>query len=154
MTDKMTFAYIRDPKNENRVVTVGWKFVEVGPSVVRYSLTVNKVVPPDSYAVDGRLAAFLPASDFKALKKAMRRRYGGDNHSRKIARKVVTGRVTSEAAWLLEIDKDRPTVSQIIADFASLQFDIGAPAYLHQAFRIFSDVLPIVVKTLNERKEE
>lgn len=142
MSRGMSFAYVRDPNNKDRVVTIGWNAPDANePDTICYSLTVNKVVSKAEYALDGRLATVMSPTEFKTLQKAMRVRYGGDNHCKAQARKKVAGMMRSARHWLVKINKDLSTVPQIIKDFVDMELGRGEPRHVREAYRIFCDVI-------------
>lgn len=88
------FAYIRDPENYSRVVTIGYYLTD---NEVRFDAIVNKVVDAKSLRVDQRLREIVGNIEFLSIEKRLKKRFGGDNHCKRSARSILTGRLKSQA---------------------------------------------------------
>jgi hypothetical protein len=142
MVKDLKFAYIRDPYNKKRVITIGWDFPDTAdPSTLCYSLAVNKVVNSEEFELDSRLSLLLPASEFRALRKAMRKRFGSESHCRSTARNEIVKRMTDGICWYVEVNQGCPVVLQIMQDFTEYDILDDTPKFMQHAVRVFNEVL-------------
>ena len=156
MVKDLKFAYIRDPHNKKRVVTIGWDFPDTAnPSALCYSLAVNKVVNSEEFELDGRLSLLLPAVEFRALRKAMRKRFGSESHCRSTARNEIVKRITDGICWYMEVNQDCSVVLQIMQNLTEYGILDDTPKFMRHAICVFNAVLnskqPVAPPTFFER---
>lgn len=82
------FAYIKDPENQKRVVTIGYA---IEGNRIIFDTTVNKVVEP--LLLDPRLREVIGNEAFRIIQERFKRKFRGDSHHKRIARAILTGRI-------------------------------------------------------------
>jgi len=100
------FAYIRDPWDSRRVVTIAWvrereAGIESAPTMIKYALAVNKVVRKERGVVPG----------------SKPRR--SDQHCKKIGRLVAGGRLREGPFFAFEAPRNADSYGVIIRDLFS-----------------------------------
>ena len=113
MTDEIKFAYLRDPVNSNRVVTLAWTQKPDGDKLdVQYAFAVNRVASPHNHP--------------ERIKSGVQKHH--DRHCKKIGRAVAKGRYQQDSAEtcghnLLTLNKS--VVEAIIDDYLSIYEDLN-----------------------------
>lgn len=90
----LKFVYLKDPIDERRVLTIGYCVYDTYGALdncIKYYYAINKVVDKEVYTIDGRLKEFLGSTCFKEVQKRFKKRYGGDQHNKKIAKAKIRG---------------------------------------------------------------
>lgn len=104
------FVYLKDPIDDRRVLTIGYEVLlnqaPWGADKIRYHYSINKLVDKEAYTIDGRLKEFLGPTCFKEVQKRFKKRYGGDQHNKKIAKAIICGGFECYYAKKIEYHKD------------------------------------------------
>jgi hypothetical protein len=140
---KLRFAYLRDPEEPQRVVTLGWviktiqdlEHPEYEQQWIWYQYAINKIVPKEKTRLNERIRPFLGNELFKATQKRLLKRYGGDQHCKKRARAIVQGKF--ESGYSTKHTQGNHAIKEIVAHLASQH------EHPHQdlAVRILSEVI-------------
>jgi hypothetical protein len=101
------FAYVKDPENTNRVVTIGYL---IKGDVVVFNAVVNKVVDPNSLKLDQRLIQVVGRKEFSSIQKRFFKKFKGDTHSKTKARTILTGKISSKHSdnYVLQLNGSKP----------------------------------------------
>lgn len=99
--NNLKFVYLKDPIDERRVLTIGYRVDDMleGRKAIRYNFTVNKIVDESDWKLDDRLRDFLGNENFNKIQKKFKKRYGGDQHNKKIAKEVVRNKFISYGSY-------------------------------------------------------
>jgi len=98
------FAYIKDPENQKRVVTIGYA---IDGNRIIFDVTVNKVVEP--LLLDPWLREVIGNEAFQDIQERCKRKFKGDPHRKRIARAILTGRVGTISCFQLPYEhEERP----------------------------------------------
>ena len=114
-TKKLKFAYLRDPGDERRVLTLCWHDGMSLMGDVHYAYTINKIVEKKDLRLDDRLRPFLGNAIFKDLQKKFTKRFGGDQHCKKQARAVVKGKFM-KGPYRVKYDSEKNIILLILND--------------------------------------
>jgi len=133
----LKFVYLRDPEDFRRVLTIAWCYDEK-TNFISYNYAINKIAEKSELRLDDRLRLFIGNPLFKELQKRFNKRFGGDQHSRKQARAVVTGKYR-KCCYHVECHEGNK-VFKIVKDLHSrLNEGVSYKQYLI-AKRIFEDL--------------
>ena len=125
------FAYIRDPLDPRRVVTIAWvrereAGIESASTMIKYALAVNKVTPKERGVVLG----------------SKPRR--SDQHCKKIGRLVAGGRLREGPFYVFQVAVNVDVYGAIIRDFFSRTTQLTAGKHesgVKKHVRVAVDVL-------------
>lgn len=102
-TKNVRFAYFRDPKDARRVLTIGYLSMRcyeenlgICCTAVAYQFAVNKVVDKSDVKLDDRLRLIMTKESFNEMQSLFRKRFGGDQHNKKLAKNVIRGRFSKQ----------------------------------------------------------
>ena len=91
--NKLKYCYLKDT-DPQRVLSIGYKIVPE-TKTLEFAFSLNKVVPRKKITLDQRLRLVMEPQAFRELQKKFRRRFGGDQFSRRTARAILAARFKS-----------------------------------------------------------
>lgn len=135
--NKIRFAYIKDPENTNRVVTIGYYLLG---DMIYFDTAVNKVVDSKSITLDQRLRQVVGNIEYQELQKRFRKKFGGDNHCKKKARSILIGRLAHPRYSILH-RKDISILTDILGFLIDNGYDSnGEPLAMQRTLSTIRDV--------------
>lgn len=101
----LKFVYLKDPIDERRVLTIGYRVDDMldDRKAIRYNFTVNKIVDKVDWKLDDRLREFLGNENFNKIQKKFKKRFGGDQHNKKIAKEVIRKKFKERGSYNIYI---------------------------------------------------
>jgi len=111
------YMFIRDIVKPDRVVTIAYYLKEIAikddTTTMCVTISLNKTVEPEEYAVDFRLRQFLGPVLFRDLQKKMRKYYGSDPHFKKRAKQVAIGKFKMGHFFTVKLKRGEDLTSKV-----------------------------------------